>query len=57
MTLKQMKKCPKYYICKFSIIEVDWNAMLMWLNKSIATIYVMLKILDIMSLRFIYIFK
>ena len=30
--------------------------MLMWLNKNVLTINVILKILDIMSLRFLYIY-
>ena len=40
---------------KFSCIEIDRNATLMWLNKNVAKINAMFKILDIMSFRYIYI--
>ena len=70
MKLIQMNNCPKDSICifipymfrkafvlKFSHTKVDWNATLTRLNKSVAIINTMFKILDIMSLRYIYINK
>ena len=56
-----MNNYPKYYICIFiafileilsltiNYTEMDWNATLMWFNKSVATINIMFKILDITS--------
>ena len=49
--------CLKRLSLKFSRNEVNCNATLMWLNKSTITINPMFKILDITSLRFIYIFN
>ena len=63
-----MNNYPKYYICIFiafileilsltiKYTEMDWNATLMWFNKSVARINVMFKILDITNLRYIYIY-
>ena len=64
-----MRNYPKDNICIFTIFlfrktslkfnqtEIVSNAILMWLNRSAATINATLKILDITSLRsFIYIY-
>jgi len=63
-----MRNHPKDNIClfttflfrktslKFNWTEIVLNAMLMWLNRNVATINVTLKILDITSLRS-YIYK
>ena len=65
--LKQMSNCLKDYICIFisfvfkkthlNLARQKWIKMpLMWLNKSVRTINIILKILDFMSLRSLYMF-
>ena len=67
MILKQMSNCLKNYICIFisfvfkkthlNLAGQKWIEMpLMWLNKNVVIINIMLKILYIMSLRSLHMF-
>ena len=67
MILKQMSNCLKNYICIFisfvfkkthlNLARQKWIKMpLMWLNKNVVIINIMLKILYIMSLRSLHMF-
>ena len=67
MILKQMSNCLKDYICIFisfvfkkthlNLAGQKWIKMpLMWLNKNVVIINIMLKILYIMSLRSLHMF-